>query len=306
MTWKLATVSVAGKDRVAIAADGRLVDVAKLARQDGGLDGSELLTMLSVLEDWDRWHSLLESASREDLSDPAIALPVDARLRAPVLYPRKLFCAGANYGAHVREMGTQVPDKATTRPYFFLKPPTTTVIGPNEPVRMPSNTRKLDWEIELAAVIGRSARNVPLDRAAEHVAGYTIVNDISARDIHRREDWPKDGPFYWDWLQSKGCDTFAPMGPYLVPRGQIADPYNLRLKLSVNGQVMQDANTSDLIFDVEEQIAYLSTMYTLEPGDVIATGTPPGVGAGRGVFLQRGDVIVAEIEQIGTLRNPVE
>ncbi len=136
------------------------------------------------------------------------------------------------------------------------------------------------------------------------MAGYTILNDISARDTHRRDDWGQ-GPFYWDWLQSKGCDTFAPTGPYFVPRSQISDPYNLRLSLSVNEEMMQDSNTNDLIFNVEEQIAYLSSFITLEPGDIISTGTPPGVGMPRGMFLKRGDEVVATIEQIGILRNRV-
>ena len=274
----------------------------RLLRPDGAP------TMLGILERWSEWQPVLDELAGS-LAAPAAetesrALRAGVSLRAPVLYPRKVLCAGANYGSHVREMGREPPDKARTRPFFFLKPPTTTIIGPEEAIRIPPGTEKVDWEVELAAIVGQRARDVPRERAAEYVAGYTILNDISARDIHRREDWG-DGPFYWDWLQSKGCDTFAPMGPYFVPRSQMADPYNLRISLSVNGEMMQDSNTSDLIFNVEEQIAYLSSMITLEPGDVIATGTPPGVGMPCGTFLKSGDLVVAEIEGIGALRNPV-
>ncbi len=302
--WKLATVDVRGEPRAAIVLGERLYDLAGLASLRG-----VPATLLGVLDRWAEWEPrLAEAAERlgaDPEAEPGAALGPDARLRAPILYPRKVLCAGANYGKHVREMGTQPPYKSKTNPYFFLKPPTTTVIGPGEPIRIPPNSREVDWEVELAAVIGRTAKDVPVERAGEHVAGYTILNDISARDIHRREDWGKDGPFYWDWLQSKGCDTFAPMGPYLVPRRQVANVYKLRLTLAVNGTIQQDANTDDLIFNVEEQIAYLSTMFTLEPGDVIATGTPSGVGKPRGLFLHHGDEVVAEIEQIGSLRNPV-
>jgi len=305
--WKLATIRRGGSQQAALVLGDGLFAIEGHAAQ-ALLGGGGPPTMLSILERWSDWQPVLNELAAGLAAPPtesgARALQADVSLQAPVLYPRKVLCAGANYGSHVREMGREPPDKARTRPFFFLKPPTTTIIGPDEPIRIPPGSDKVDWEVELAAIIGRTAQRVPRERAAEYVAGYTILNDISARDLHRREDWG-EGPFYWDWLQSKGCDTFAPMGPYLVPRSQIGDPYNLRISLSVNGETMQDSNTSDLIFNVEEQIAYLSSMITLEPGDVIATGTPPGVGMPRGIFLEPGDVVVAEIERIGALRNPV-
>jgi 2-keto-4-pentenoate hydratase/2-oxohepta-3-ene-1,7-dioic acid hydratase in catechol pathway len=167
---------------------------------------------------------------------------------------------------------------------------------------MPPETRQLDWEIELAAVIGKRCRRVSVERALDAVAGYTIVNDISARDLNVRSDYP----FKFDWFQGKCHDTFAPFGPWIVPAWQIPDPQDVHLKLEVNGQVMQEDTSHNLIWTVREQIAYLSTIVTLEPGDVVATGTPTGVGMGRGIFLKDGDRLAATIRGIGTLANRVQ
>ena len=159
-----------------------------------------------------------------------------------------------------------------------------------------------DYHSGNGCVMGKPTRRVSVDDALDYVAGYTIVNDVSARDLTKREDFP----FKFDWFQGKSFDTFAPLGPWFVPRECIEDPQSLKLGLSVNGEMMQDATTAEMIFDVREQISYLSTLLTLQPGDVIATGTPTGVGAGRGIFLKPGDVMRATIEKIGTLENPVE
>ena len=162
-------------------------------------------------------------------------------------------------------------------------------------------TSQLDWEIELAAVIGARCRRISVDRALDVVAGYSIVNDVSARDLNMRSDYP----FKFDWFQGKCHDTFAPFGPWIVPAWQIPDPQKVALRLDVNGQPMQQDTTANMIWTVREQIAYLSTIVTLEPGDVIATGTPTGVGMGRGIFLKAGDRITATIDGIGTLANDV-
>lgn len=166
---------------------------------------------------------------------------------------------------------------------------------------MPPETRQLDWEIELAAVIGKRCRRVSVERALEAVAGYAIVNDISARDLNMRSDYP----FKFDWFQGKCHDTFAPFGPWIVPAAFVPDPQQVRLRLAVNGATMQDDTTAHMIWSVREQIAYLSTIVTLEPGDVVATGTPTGVGMGRGVYLKHGDTITAAIDGIGSITNPV-
>ena len=220
---------------------------------------------------------------------------------APPLIPARIFCAASNYIEHANEMGTALAAKASSRPYMFLKT-ASSVIGPNDTVRIPPETKTPDWEVELAAVIGRRARRVSAEQALDFVACYTIVNDVSARDLTRRTDYP----FKHDWFQGKNHDTFCPIGPWLVPARFVPDPQNLRLRLSVNGEWMQDGNTAVMIWTLREQLAYLSTIVTLMPGDVIATGTPTGVGMGRGVFLKPGDVMVAEVEGLGEIRNPVE
>lgn len=226
------------------------------------------------------------------------------RLLAPLLYPPAIYCAGANYMAHAEEMSAEGRgvDKATTQPYLFLKSGPHCVIGPGEPIRLPCVSKKVDWEGEFAVVIGRRARNVAAGEALECIAGYTIINDLSARDLSRRPDWPR-----WniDWFGHKNFETAAPMGPWIVPAGQIADPYACQLQLWMNQERMQNTLVSGLIFNIAELIEYLSRRLTLLPGDVIATGTPSGVGRPRGIFLKPGDRVRIEISGIGTLENPV-
>jgi 2-keto-4-pentenoate hydratase/2-oxohepta-3-ene-1,7-dioic acid hydratase in catechol pathway len=228
----------------------------------------------------------------------------DARLATPLRFPQKVICAGANYYGHLEEMGIERP-AGPGRPYFFFKPPTTTVTGPGDAIRLPArSTRQIDWEAELGVVIGRRARNVPAQDARSYVAGYTIVNDISARDRLARPDAVAP-PFGFDWFSAKAEDTFCPIGPGIVPDWMIADPQCLSIRLSVNGVVKQDSNTSDMVCGIWDLIAQASAVVTLEPGDVIATGTPAGVGAPRGDFLQPGDEVAVDIDQLGCLRNPV-
>jgi len=220
-------------------------------------------------------------------------------LRAPIRPPR-IFAAASNYVEHAKEMGTVLAQKAESNPYVFIKA-STAVVGPGDNVVIPRQTKKPDWEVELAAVIGRKTRRISVDDALDCVVGFTIVNDVSARDLTRRNDYP----FKFDWFQGKSFDTFAPLGPWIVPRAIVGDPQKLKLGLSVNDELMQDGSTAEMIFSVREQISYLSHILTLEPGDVIATGTPTGVGASRGVFLKPGDIMRATVEHIGELRNPV-
>ncbi|MCX7196630.1 MAG: fumarylacetoacetate hydrolase family protein [Proteobacteria bacterium] len=221
------------------------------------------------------------------------------RLLAPFL-PQRIHAAASNYHEHAREMGTKLAERTELQPYFFMKADTA-VIGPDETVLIPASSAKVDWEVELAAVIGIGGRHIAVGEAMTHVAGYTILNDVSARDLNRRSDYP----FTHDWFRGKSWDTFAPLGPWVVPAGCIDDAQDLRLQLSVNDRLMQDDNSGAMIFSIAEQIAYLSSILTLRPGDVIATGTPTGVGMGMGIFLKPGDVMTASIASIGTLRNPV-
>jgi acylpyruvate hydrolase len=212
---------------------------------------------------------------------------------APVPRPGKLICIGLNYRDHAAESKMAIPE----RPVVFSKF-STAVIAPGEPVVTPETSQQVDYEAELAVIIGRRAKNVSVSSALDYVLGYTAFNDVSARDFQFA-----DG----QWQRGKSCDTFAPMGPTIVTADEIPDPHKLSIKLRLNGKTMQDSNTDQLIFGVPELIAFLSETITLEPGDVIATGTPPGVGFARKppVFLKHGDVMEVEIEKIGTLNSVV-
>lgn len=226
----------------------------------------------------------------------ALTLPAGrARLLAPLRRPPKVVCIGLNYSDHAAESGAKVPEE----PVFFTKF-ASSIVGPDEPVVHPGPelTEKLDYEVELAVVVGRRGRDIAADRAMDYVYGYTVLNDISARDLQFR-----DG----QWVKGKALDSFAPLGPCVVTADEVADPHRLGLRLRLNGQTMQNSSTSNLIFGVPTLIAFLSRLFTLEPGDIISTGTPPGVGFARKppVYLKPGDVMEAEVEGIGALRNPV-
>jgi 2,4-didehydro-3-deoxy-L-rhamnonate hydrolase len=289
MAW-FALASIAGKNSPALVHDGQLYEVEELTRMG---------SIAAVLANWEQNSATLRRLG-DALPGKHKALgPAEGQVAAPYR-PQRIFCAAANYAEHAREMASALAGKSEAKPYMFLKLQNC-VIGPNDKVQMPPETKKLDWEVELGAVIGKRARRVSVDKALEHVAGYMVVNDVSARDLNSRTDYP----FKFDWFQGKCHDTFAPLGPWIVPAWQIPDPQKVNIKLAVNGNVMQNDSTANMIWTVREQIAYLSTIVTLEPGDVIATGTPAGVGMARGVFLKDGDVMEASVEGIGTLRNPV-
>jgi 2-keto-4-pentenoate hydratase/2-oxohepta-3-ene-1,7-dioic acid hydratase in catechol pathway len=210
-------------------------------------------------------------------------------------------CAGANYYDHMAEMGFPDVKKETQRLFFFFKT-RNSIVGPGATVVMPRGTQKFDWEIELAAVIGKKARYVTPANALDHVAGYTVAIDFSARDFNQAPD-----QFYkFDWVAGKAIDTGCPMGPWIVPADRIADPQDLALTLSVNGVVKQDSNTRQMIYSVAEQIARASEIMTLDPGDVLLTGTPAGVGAPKGTFLAAGDRVAATIQGIGTLAVEIQ
>jgi 2-keto-4-pentenoate hydratase/2-oxohepta-3-ene-1,7-dioic acid hydratase in catechol pathway len=220
--------------------------------------------------------------------------PVEkARLRAPISRPGKIICVGRNYAEHARERGAEL----SSQPIFFLKSKNT-ICGPGEAIVLPLNSSQVDYEAEFAVVIGQGGRRIPKEKAYEHIAGYTILNDVSARDMQAQDK---------QWFRGKSCDTFAPTGPWIVTREEIPDPHNLRISLTLNGQTMQDSNTSYMIFKVPYLVSYLAQSLTLEPGDLISTGTPEGVGANRTppVFLRPGDTVSITVERIGTLTNPI-
>jgi 2-keto-4-pentenoate hydratase/2-oxohepta-3-ene-1,7-dioic acid hydratase in catechol pathway len=253
------------------------------------------------LADWDAGLALLDAELGR--VGPG-ALVTETTFLPPVPDPPNLYMAGANYADHAREMRGLPADapvaKSPEGPFMFLKP-TTTLVGHRAEVRL--GAAKVDWEVELAAVIGRRAHKVAAERALEHVAGYTIVNDVSARDRFKRQQ-ATEPPMTFDWFGQKGWDTSCPAGPWLA-LARDCSPADLALRLTVNGAVEQDSRTAQMIFTLEEQIAYLSSIVPLVPGDMISTGTCAGVGAGKGRFLAPGDVMAAEIEGIGRLENPV-
>ena len=218
----------------------------------------------------------------------------DIQIVSPVPRPGKIICIGLNYRDHAEESGMAIP----TSPVIFSKF-STCVIGPNQPVVVPDGSTQTDYEAELAFVIGRRAQNVKKENALNYVLGYTNFNDVSARDFQFA-----DG----QWQRGKSCDTFAPMGEFIATTDEIPDPQNLSIKLHLNGETLQDSNTNQMIFGVPELIEFLSRFITLEPGDVVATGTPPGVGFARKppVYLQDGDTVEVEIEGLGRLSNPVK
>ncbi len=219
----------------------------------------------------------------------------DARLHAPVPRPGKVICIGLNYEDHAEETGAPIPEK----PIVFAKF-ANSVIGPGDPIVIPPITQQVDYEAELAVVIGKTARNVPESEAMDHVYGYTNANDVSARDIQLGEGG--------QWTRGKAIDTFCPLGPYLVTRDEVPDPQSLSIRCTLNGEVVQDGTTDKMIFPVSELVAFLSTGMTLEPGDVIITGTPPGVGMARDpqLWMKQGDRVTVEVEGLGALTNPVQ
>jgi 2-keto-4-pentenoate hydratase/2-oxohepta-3-ene-1,7-dioic acid hydratase in catechol pathway len=221
--------------------------------------------------------------------------PARATLLAPVPDPAKIVCLGLNYRDHAAESKMDVP----TEPILFSKY-ATTLIGHNAPIILPPSSNEVDYEAELVVVIGVGGREIPRDRAMEHVGGYAVGHDVSARD------WQLHKPGK-QWMAGKTFDTFAPVGPALVTADEIPDPQALGIRLRLNGKTMQDSNTNQLVFPVDEIVSYLSNIFTLEPGDLIFTGTPPGVGMARKppVWLQPGDIVEVEIDGLGTLRNPV-
>jgi 2-keto-4-pentenoate hydratase/2-oxohepta-3-ene-1,7-dioic acid hydratase in catechol pathway len=226
------------------------------------------------------------------VSGPSIPLNA-VRLLAPLRRPGRIFCVGLNYRDHAVESHMEIP----AVPTIFLKLPTA-VIGPEETVRIPSTTQQPDYEVELAIVIGKAGRKIPAEHWEDHVFGYTILNDVSARDVQLATS---------QWTLGKSFDTFCPIGPAIVTRDEIGDPHRLDIRLSIGGEVLQHSNTRELIFKAPELIAHISSVTALEPGDIISTGTPAGVGLGRNPqrWLKPGETMVAEMEGIGTLRNPV-
>ena len=236
---------------------------------------------------------LISVSTRNEKRNATISLD-DVTLLSPVSSPPKIVCLGLNYKDHVEEQGKDTPDE----PILFMKP-RTAVIGPNHAIIRPKMVKQLDYEAELAIVIGEKGKNIPVSEAKKHIFGYTAFNDVSARDIQFKDK---------QWTRGKSFDTFAPMGPCITTANQIEDPNNLRVRTRVNGELRQDSSTKNMVFSVYEIVHHLSQVMTLEPGDIIATGTPAGVGVfmkPKPRFLSPGDLVEVEIEKIGILSNTV-
>jgi acylpyruvate hydrolase len=262
---------------------------------------ASLYHMIDVLERREAWRAALAkivdalAASAKSARLPqAVFTPLEqVRLRAPLLRPGKIVCVGLNYESHRAEQGIQSP----ARPIFFLKSGNT-ICGPGDSIVLPPISTQVDFEAEFAVVIGKKGNGIPEEEVFEHIAGYTILNDVSARDLQIGDR---------QWFRGKSCDTFAPIGPCIVTADEIPDPHSLRISLTLNGQTMQDSTTSDLIFKIPFLVSYLSQSLTWEPGDLLSTGTPGGVGHHRKppIHLHPGDTVSITVEGIGTLTNPV-
>lgn len=231
----------------------------------------------------------------------------DVKLLVPIARPNKILLLAGNYAEHIEEGGGKASARDETFPYVFMKPPSTTLTHPGDPIRIPAvSPDHIDWELELAVVIGKRAKGVKEQDALDYVAGYTVINDISNRKFTpnpNRKQRDKDS--FFDWLHGKWFDGCCPCGPCIASADAIPDPQTLPIKLTVNGKVRQDASTAQQIFPVAAVIEFISSFVTLEPGDLISTGTAGGVGSTTGTYLKAGDIIEASIESIGTLRTPV-
>lgn len=257
-----------------------------------GLAKAGLPDMLAILSGGDAARAKVENWLYSPPADSTFALGA-VTLLAPVPRPPKLICVGLNYRDHAIESKMEIPKTPTIFSKF-----STAVIGPGAPIVLPKNSTQPDYEAEFAFVIGQGGRHIQPEDWREHVFGYTLVNDVSARDFQMATT---------QWLMGKTFDTFAPMGPHIVTADEIADPHALDISLSIGGEVLQRSNTRELIFKIPELIAYLSSVMTLEPGDVVSTGTPAGVGFVRKPprFLKPGEEVVVQVDQVGELRNPV-
>jgi 2-keto-4-pentenoate hydratase/2-oxohepta-3-ene-1,7-dioic acid hydratase in catechol pathway len=308
--YKLATYQGSDGPRAGLVIGDKVFDAAALTRKPA------YASVLDILADWRAAEPSLRKAaagvgktsgkgSTKSKSHPLAR----TKLLAPVRFPSAIYCAGSNYADHAAEMAARdnrppPPDPHTLglKAWHFIKG-ARAIADPGTRVKISGYCAQMDWEVELAAVIGRTAKDVLADKALSYVAGYSIANDLSARDRGNRANMPDASPFKWDWTKHKTFDGSCPLGPWIVPASDIGDPQQLSLKLWVNGVLKQDSNTSEMIFTLAEQIEQLSAGMTLHPGDIILTGTPAGVGAGRGEFLKAGDVVKLWIEKIGEIEN---
>ncbi|CAK6474524.1 MULTISPECIES: fumarylacetoacetate hydrolase family protein [Bacillaceae] len=284
---KIATFSVQTEQHIGLVKDDQIISLTALCPEEFPACIKKFIERGSELR------SRAEQIIEQRVNDDAIFKLSEVNILPPIAKPDKIICVGLNYFDHCKESGMEPPES----PVIFSKY-ANAIAGHNDAIEIPINSTEVDFEAELAFVIGREAKRVSEEEADDYVFGYTIMNDISARDLQFQ-----DG----QWSRGKTADTFAPFGPVIVTKDEVGDPHNLAISLELNGEIMQDSNTSNLIFTVPKIISFLSQSMTLMPGDLIATGTPPGVGMGRNpkIWLKNGDRMNVSIEKIGTLSNHV-
>jgi 2-keto-4-pentenoate hydratase/2-oxohepta-3-ene-1,7-dioic acid hydratase in catechol pathway len=293
---RLVTYLSNGKWTAGIAVEDKVVDSSATLEATNIILDTNWISNRDIIQVPPEQQSQLEEAAqtlaKSSASSTDVFLTKDILLGAPIPDPDKIICLGLNYRRHAEEADLPIPEV----PSLFAKY-RNSLTGPTSPIVLPGISEQIDYEAELAVVIGKRCKNIPSVQALDHVAGYMAFNDVSARDLQMRTG---------QWLAGKALDTFAPCGPALVIN-EIDDPQSLAISTRVNGEPLQQANTSDMVFSVAETISFISQLMTLEPGDVIATGTPEGVGFKRNppVFLHDGDIVEVEVEKIGILRNPV-
>lgn len=289
-SWSLVSLATPfeGRQIAALGRDGRITEIDFLPSR------------LSMLEFFERF-SEFETALRAFDVGAARSLP-GARITAPLKYPTKVVCVGANYSGHRKEAG--IHDQSAVDPFLFLKPPSSTIIGDGDEIRIASEAENIDWEAEIAVIISKGGRNIRREDALDHIGGYTLVNDVSARGLFETTN-PVHPSFSYDWLSVKGQDTFCPMGPSIVPAWFVGEYDDIDFTLHVNGELKQSGNTGLMITDIPGCIVAASRILSLQPGDVICTGTPQGVGLATGTYLKVGDEVVLHSPLIGTLRNRV-
>jgi 2-keto-4-pentenoate hydratase/2-oxohepta-3-ene-1,7-dioic acid hydratase in catechol pathway len=304
--YKLATYQTKDGPRAGLIIGDEVFDAARMTGK------AAYATVAGILADWRTAESALKKvAAGAGKSRAARQKLGKTKLLAPLPRPSTIFCAGANYADHAAAMAAKSgmpapadPHEAGLKPWHFIKA-ARTLADPGATIKATHYAKELDWEIELAAVIGRPARDVPKEKALSYVAGYTAANDLSARDRGRRAGIEATSFFKMDWSKHKSFDGSCPLGPWITPASDIRDPQKLGLKLWINGGLRQDSNTDKMLFTLAEQIEQLSINMTLHPGDLILTGTPAGTGAESGEFLKSGDVIKIWIEGIGEFENRI-
>jgi 2-keto-4-pentenoate hydratase/2-oxohepta-3-ene-1,7-dioic acid hydratase in catechol pathway len=313
-SYRLATYADAdGVARAGIVVDERIVDAAHTLGAEAGDRPGSTPSVMAILEHWQqcspKLQQLAQTVRAATSHRPGRALS-EVKLLAPVMYPGTVFCAGANYKDHIKEMSQALklpqepdPHEIGLKPWHFIKPSAPCIRGTGARIALPRYSQRVDWEAEIAIVMGANCRDVSVENALKYVAGITIVNDLSARDHLKRDKVPVDSPFRFDWVSQKCFEGALPVGPWICPLDDIDNIERLAIKLWVNDELMQDSSSANLIFSFAEQISHLSTRVMLRPGDLIATGTPAGCGAARGKFLRPGDRVRIWVERIGELHS---